>query len=116
MTKSDAYAAYGHLRDNIFRRLATEREQIIALVYAGGTPTTLLKLWTDVRGLAWPETYGESPWTLAAGIGAALAFCQDPGQGATSDAAASYYGPRLVQYGEACRVCGIVAPAMPIRQ
>ena len=42
------------------------------LVSAGATEASLKELWLEVRHLSWVGTFGESPWKIAAMLGAAL--------------------------------------------
>lgn len=42
------------------------------LVSAGATEASLRALWLEVRHLDWAESFGESPWKIAAMLGAAL--------------------------------------------
>lgn len=40
-----------------------------------GSRAALAQFWGDVKSLAWPETYGATPWDFAGSAGFALANC-----------------------------------------
>lgn len=73
LSKDEAMQKWEHYTDSAIKRngLSTE-QQIEGLVAAGATEESLKAFWLEVKHFSWPGNWGQSPWVLAASLGAAL--------------------------------------------
>lgn len=73
LSKDEALEKWGGYTDSAIRRSGLSLEkQMEGLVDAGATEENLKAFWLEVKHFSWPGTYGQSPWDMAASLGAAL--------------------------------------------
>lgn len=73
MSKDEALEKWEHYTDTAIRRAGLSVEkQMDGLVAAGATEDSLKKFWLEVKHFSWPGTFGQSPWEMAASLGASL--------------------------------------------
>lgn len=83
-----------------------------ALVSAGATEGRLMKLWREVKDLAWVSPFGESPWKAAGTLAAALK-ARELGQEAAGSAehyVSAFHAAVEKRRRQAMRSCGILRP------